>query len=81
MLYISGTLLMHIQGRWSLSLCGKCMYKCWTKFCGLYLSCWRKAFTSSCFSGETTMPLILSCLTVNVLPGNACRSCCFVVFR
>ena len=81
MLCVSGTLLMHSQGRWSLSLCGKCMYKCWPKYCGLYLSCLRKAFTSSCFSGEITMPPFFSCLTVNVLPGNACWSCCFVMFR
>ena len=81
MLCVSGTLLMHRQGRWSLSLCGKCMYKCWPKCCGLYLSGWRKAFTSSYFSGETTMPPFLSCLTVNVLPGNAYWSCCFAVFR
>ena len=25
MVYVSGTLLMPSQGRWSLSLCGKCM--------------------------------------------------------
>ena len=81
MLCVSGTLLMHSQGRWSLSLCGKCMYKCWPKYCELYLSCLRKAFTSSCFSGEITMPPIFSCLTVNVFPGNACWRCCFVMFR
>ena len=26
MLYVSGSLLMHSQSRWSLSLCGKCIY-------------------------------------------------------
>ena len=81
MLCDSGTLLMHSQGRWSLSLCGKCMYKYWPEYCGSYMSCLRKAFTSSCFSGEITMPPFFSCLTVNVLPGNACWSCCFVMFR
>ena len=49
MLCGSGSLLMHSQGRWSLSLCAKCMYKCWPKYCGLYLSCLRKAFTSPVF--------------------------------
>ena len=34
----------------------KWMYMCWPKYCGLYLSCRRKASTSSCFSGVSTLP-------------------------
>ena len=54
---------------------------CWPKYCGLYLSCRRKALTSSCFSGASTMPPFLSCLMVNVFPGNASFSCCFVTLK
>ena len=68
-LYVCGTLFIHSHGLWSLSLCGKWMYICWPKYCGLYLSCRRKALTSSCFSG------------VNVFPGNASFSCCFVTLK
>ena len=72
---------MHSHGLWSLSLCGKWMYMCWPKYCGLYLLCWRKALTSFCFSGVITMPPFLSCLMVNVFPGNASFSCCFVMSK
>ena len=47
----------------------------------VYLSCRRKALTQSCFSGVSTMPPFLSCLMVNVFPGNASFSCCFVTLK
>ena len=74
---VCGTLLMHSHGLWSLSLCEKWMYMCWPKYSGLYLSCRRKALTSSFFSGVSTMPPFLSCLMVNVFPGNASFSLAF----